>query len=422
MSECCGELKGQIKRPHGRARTALVCLSATLRGSAVVWLALVGQAFGAERPLIAARPEEAGPDFTIQGEYHGLISGGYRKRPVGVQIVALGDGAFQAVEYEGGLPGAGWDGRTRRVCQGQRRGSVSIFSGEDTAISILNGRLTLSNGVGGLRGTLSPTQRHSPTEGLAPPPGAVVLFDGSPPYELNGARLTEDNLLMEGCITQRSFNDFRLHVEFRTPFMPAGVDQGRGNSGVYIQERYELQVLDSFGLSGAANECGGLYKQRPPDVNMCLPPLAWQTYDIQFRAARFDGAGKKTQPALLTVRHNGVLIHNRVEIAGKTGNGKPEGPEPRPILFQNHKDPVRFRNLWIVPEDERYDGGDTDGGETIEYVQPLEVLRRQPAPRLDADGPQLTMRGRRAQDDSRRPLQFQRQLGDLGRQDEIVLR
>ncbi len=327
----------------------------------------------AAEPASAARPEEAGPDYSLQGEYQGMISGGFRRRPVGLQIMAQGDGAFQAVEYEGGLPGAGWDGRHRRQSQGQRRGSVAIFSGEGSSFSILNGRLSLCNEVGGLRGTLSPTQRHSPTEGLPPPPGAVVLFDGSPPYELRGARLTEDNLLMEGCITERSFNDFTMHVEFRTPFMPTKVDQGRGNSGVYIQERYELQILDSFALGGAANECGGLYKQRAPDVNMCLPPLVWQTYDIQFRAARFDAAKKKIRPAILTVRHNGVLVHNRVEIAGKTGNGKPEGPEPRPILFQNHKDPVRFRNLWILPEDRPY-----PNGEAIEHVRPLEVLQRSP--------------------------------------------
>lgn len=326
----------------------------------------------AASPLVATRPEDAGPDFALQGEYQGLISGGYRRRPVGVQLVALGQGHFQAAEYEGGLPGAGWDGSRRRISHGERRGSVAIFAGDDRQFSILNGKMTLSSGAGALRGTLTPVQRNSPTEGLLPPPGAVVLFDGTPPYELRGARLTSDNLLMEGCITERSFNDFTMHVEFRTPFMPASVDQARGNSGIYIQERYELQILDSFGLSGAANECGGLYKQRPPDVNMCLPPLCWQTYDIQFRAARFDSAGQKTQPAVITVRHNGVLVHNRVEIAGKTGNGKPEAPHPRPILFQNHKDPVRFRNVWIVPEVEQL------GQPVIEHVTPLEVLLSDP--------------------------------------------
>jgi hypothetical protein len=142
--------------------------------------------------------------------------------------------------------------------------------------------------------------------------------------------------------------DFRLHLEFRLPFMPYATGQGRGNSGVYIQRRYEVQILDSFGLEGVANECGGLYRQQPPDVNMCLPPLTWQTYDIWFTAARFDGEGNKTANARITVLHNGVPIHNDYEVVAKTGAGRPEAPEPMPILLQDHGNPVRFQNVWIV--------------------------------------------------------------------------
>jgi hypothetical protein len=131
--------------------------------------------------------------------------------------------------------------------------------------------------------------------------------------------------------------------------MPAAQGQARGNSGVYIQRRYEVQILDSFGLAGEPNECGGLYRQQAPDLNMCLPPLTWQTYDIHFQAARWDDAGKKTANAKISVYLNGVAVHAAREIPTKTGAGQPEGPEPRSILLQNHGDPVQFRNVWIVP-------------------------------------------------------------------------
>jgi hypothetical protein len=119
---------------------------------------------------------------------------------------------------------------------------------------------------------------------------------------------------------------------------------------VYIQRRYEVQILDSFGLEPAFNDCGALYRQQPPDLNMSFPPLHWQTYDIWFTAARWDEAGNKSANARITVLHNGVPIHADREIMTKTGAGMPEGPELLPILFQNHGDPVRFRNIWIVLE------------------------------------------------------------------------
>ena len=130
--------------------------------------------------------------------------------------------------------------------------------------------------------------------------------------------------------------------------MPSAAGQGRGNSGVYVQRRYEVQVLDSFGLDGVENECGALYRQKAPDVNMCLPPLSWQTYDIWFTAARFDAEGNKIANARITLLHNGVPVQNDYEITGKTGAGKPEGPEPFPILLQNHGNPVQYRNIWLV--------------------------------------------------------------------------
>jgi hypothetical protein len=140
-----------------------------------------------------------------------------------------------------------------------------------------------------------------------------------------------------------------MHLEFLLSYMPSARGQGRANSGCYAQGRYEVQILDSFGLTGEHNECGGIYSIKKPDVNMCFPPLSWQTYDIDFTAAKFDDAGKKTADAKMTVRHNGVVIHDNVS-APKTTTAAPlgEGKEPGPIYLQDHGNPIRFRNIWIV--------------------------------------------------------------------------
>lgn len=189
---------------------------------------------------------------------------------------------------------------------------------------------------------------------------ATMLFDGTDFAQwttggdkLVGWRLVDGAMQMVpgsgNIMTNQSYGDFKLHVEFKTPQMPANVKgQGRGNSGVYIQRRYELQILDSYGLEPKNNECGAIYTFKAPDQNVCLPPGRWQSYDIVFHAARFD-AGKKVKNARITVWHNGVLVHNDVEVANKTGAGQVEGPEPEPVLLQEHGNEVAFRNIWIEP-------------------------------------------------------------------------
>jgi hypothetical protein len=148
--------------------------------------------------------------------------------------------------------------------------------------------------------------------------------------------------------TKEKFGDHQLHIEFRTPFMPKSFGQARGNSGVYVQSRYEVQVLDSFGLDGKSNECGGIYSIAEPAVNMCLPPLSWQTYDIDFTAARYNDSGEKTQNARVTVRHNGVVIHNNIELPHGTPGRHAEGPGPDDLFLQDHGNPVAFRNIWLI--------------------------------------------------------------------------
>jgi hypothetical protein len=196
--------------------------------------------------------------------------------------------------------------------------------------------------------SLSKVFRTSSTLGSAPPEGAIVLFDGKNADAWTDAKVEEGELLGVGGRTKQSFRDFQLHLEFRSPFQPYACGQARGNSGMYLLNQYEVQILDSFGLTGLDNECGGIYKASAPRVNMCLPPLSWQTYDVDFTAARFDDAGKKTADAMVTVRHNGVVIHDKLMLKTATPGGGQADEKPGPLFLQNHGDPVRFRNIWLV--------------------------------------------------------------------------
>lgn len=155
---------------------------------------------------------------------------------------------------------------------------------------------------------------------------------------------------MEGVTTKDAFGDALWHIEFRLPYQPKDRGQGRGNSGAYVQGCYEVQMLDSFGLPGKQDDCGAVYSVAAPLVNMCLPPLEWQTYDIEFTAAKFDD-GKKTSNARMTVRHNGVVIQDNVEVPKITPGGPQAEMKPvGPLHLQNHGNPVRYRNIWVLPK------------------------------------------------------------------------
>ncbi|MZD03503.1 DUF1080 domain-containing protein [Streptomyces sp. SID5785] len=196
------------------------------------------------------------------------------------------------------------------------------------------------------------------------PHGApVTLFDGTAAsqsqWQHTDGRTAQwplaDERSMEVCCgdlrTKEAYQDFSLHVEFRVPLLPDDVTgQNRGNSGVYLQERYEVQILDSYGDTTLDNnEAGAIYLQKAPDVNAATAPETWQTYDITFRAARFDADGAKTADARVTVVWNGKKVHDDVAIDGPTGSGAPEGPAAGAVRLQDHGNKVRFRNLRIEP-------------------------------------------------------------------------
>ena len=321
------------------------CAALSLLGLAALSAA---HAAAPAKPAIAyTDPKEAGPDFLVQGEYAG--KDGAQK--LGAQVIALGDGQFQCVFLPGGLPGDGWDGKTRVRVDGKTDGSLTSFERADTMWNahIHDGKLEGQDDHGG-KFTLKRVERASPTLGLAAPAGAKVLFDGKNADAWAGGKLTPDGLLMAGCKTSETFQSFKAHVEFRLPFKPLARGQSRGNSGFYMQDRYEIQILDSFGLDGKNNECGSVYTQVSPKVNMCFPPLTWQTYEIEFQAAQFDATGNKTKNAEVTVYHNGILVQDHTPIVKPTGHGAPEAPTPGPIQLQGHGNPVVFRNVWVVPK------------------------------------------------------------------------
>jgi hypothetical protein len=198
-------------------------------------------------------------------------------------------------------------------------------------------------------------------EGQAPPPGATVLFNG---VDLRGWsargggpagwRVEDGSMVVVpgtgDIVSDELFEDALVHVEFVCPDMPDAAGQAKANSGVYIQGRYEIQVLDSHGVGvPGRGDCGAIYNQLAPLLNACRPALAWQSYDVVFREARIDGEGRAIAQARMTVFQNGAVIHNNVEVEGPTGRPIDHDiGRPGPLLLQDHRDLVRYRNVWIV--------------------------------------------------------------------------
>ncbi len=322
-------------------------------------------------------------DFKFQGEYFAEV---LRGGGIGCQVIALGNGSFQAVLCKDGLPGQGWDGKDKSLMDGKIDGDKVVFapttgkrkylaqsplefsatakfppSGqhEFTAVIVV-GTMTIKGMEAGKEFAfdLKKLVRKSDSLGAKAPEGAVVLFDGSNKDEWNGGRVDKATgfLNTDGSdiTTKRKFNNYTAHVEFLLPFRPDARGQGRGNSGFYQVDQYEVQILDSFGLEGKDNECGGVYTRLAPKVNMCLPPLQWQTYDVEFTNAVREG-DKVVKKARITLKHNGVIVHDNAEIAGVTGgaralNKKGDEPEGTPgvLRLQGHGNPLQFKNIWVV--------------------------------------------------------------------------
>jgi hypothetical protein len=191
-----------------------------------------------------------------------------------------------------------------------------------------------------------------------PPADAIVLFDGKDLSQWhNGDKwLVKDGAAIPqgggGITSKEVFGDCQLHLEWATPAEVSGEGQGRGNSGIYLMERYEVQILDSYeNKTYFDGQAGAIYKQRPPLVNVCRKPGEWQSFDILFTAPRFNDQGELARPGCITVLHNGVVIHNHFELLGGTFYDRPPAYEAHPpkgaLHIQDHDNPVRFRNIWI---------------------------------------------------------------------------
>jgi hypothetical protein len=349
----------------------VVCL--LLAGGAAVSPAAEGERQVWTDPEDPTLPES----FQLQGEYVGEIADGAK---LGCQVIALGRDSFHAVVYPGGLPGDGWDGENKILLDGRLDDQRAVFkpaegdrqylaqsqenfsatrqfppAGHKAYTATIDGQAMTGETDDGRSFELKKTVRKSPSVGAEPPAEAIVLFDGSDKDAWRGGRLDEQTGLLNtdghDILSVEKFDDYVLHLEFMLPFRPAARGQGRGNSGLYLADHYEVQILDSFGLEGLHNECGGVYTKAAPSVNMCFPPLTWQTYEAHFTNAVRDEAGNKVSNAVLTLKMNGVVVHDQVEIDGPTGGHRPD-PEgtPGPIKLQGHGNPLQFRNIWLVPK------------------------------------------------------------------------
>ncbi len=308
-------------------------------------------------------------DFQIQGEYLWQVG----EKTFAAQCIADGDGKFTVVGFPGGFPGQGWASKQVRIYyRGQVEGDAVVLKVEsmdiegkrnqpipenhanDTIKIDLEGK-TMTFIVPGMPDRVAEKVDRVSTRLGARDEGAIVFYDGMTKDAVSTDKLARFRKINEE--TGAMFAEFAtkelekgkeciIHVEFMLSFMPRAKGQGRSNSGVYVNECYECQVLDSFGLRGENNECGGFYQQKPPICNAVFSPLKWQTYDFHLTPAKFEN-GQKVANARVDVALNGILIHENLEITGATPGCKNEADEARGIYFQGHGNNVQYRNIWV---------------------------------------------------------------------------
>ncbi len=301
---------------------------------------------------------------SIHGIWKGkFTAGNWKNTVVEAKIIAESEGQYRfkfAAGTKGWLTVEIW---------GQGQGAIAVFVGQArlgnkfrgnyvVTAEAVNGVMTGSfyqNNHSKAEFKLSREDLKSPTLGMDAPTDATVLFDGTDldawqPRQSHMAGGSMQINAKRDYISKEHFGSHKMHLEFMSPLMPDHHGQARGNSGVYVLGRYEVQVLDSFGDPVADNHCGGIYSQSTPSVNACFPPETWQTYDIIFTAPKFDNQGKKVKNARITVIHNGIVIHDNVEMTACTPGGVSGKEAPTgPLFLQNHGDAVQFRNIWVQP-------------------------------------------------------------------------
>jgi len=318
----------------------------------------------AVEPKAAPRPEPP-PDDRLMGEYAGSLTADGKASDGLAQVIPEGKGQYRAVLMRG-LWGQDKAKKPVRIeLTGKAAGNEVALSAMVNNVpwsGKLVGRetLTVQAADGGGRFVGRFTVRTSDTLAAKPPEGAIVLLPFEPGKPPPLAEWTNKNWkpLASGAMevrrgntsSVRKFGSCKVHIEFRCPYEPTKRGQGRGNSGVYLQRRYEVQVLDSFGLIPRMGDCGAIYGVSIPKINPSLPPLAWQTYDIEFVASKVGADGKVVRkPMMKAVYHNGIKTHENVALPGHTTAAAASGyTATDALMLQDHGNKVQYRNIWVV--------------------------------------------------------------------------